>query len=495
MPDAVDPKERLGELLLELRERALCWCEGGPFEPFCGTLKIGEADLPLITRIKKSRIRIIEVADLDESANGRFEFLKELKKGDRIYGVGYLSGRTLGQDTIRNLVRIEWDRLIFRDGPEAEIVIGQIERWKSEFGVKRPWVETERPVARPDIKGERGFDQLSGKQKKMLTANLDQYHADFSNAGNAEHRAGYDNYIRSALLEYFLKEQKLMIGFRKEDIIARLRAMRFMSWENGIEAPPLKIDAELHTRCNLKCRACTRQGAGPDLNMRSMKREMPLGKWLDIVEESYRAGVLIWNIEGACEPMMVPELCMPVMKSVKENDRMYGVMTTNGTLWTERLIKDTISIGWDRLHFSIDGAKAETHDMLRGVKGAFDKTLDTIQQFNRLRKGGRPEIYINFVTNRLNYRELPEMIELAHGLNVKYVFTEPLIEYHSGGSGLKLTGPERGELPGYVEKARVLADRYGIETNFTHKDQTLQDRLVKSAGELGKAILEDANET
>ena len=57
--------------------------------------------------------------------------------------------------------------------------------------------------------------------------------------------------------------------------------------------------------------------------------------------------------------------------------QMEGILTTNGTLLNRELANTLLNIGWDEVHFSIDGPNAEIHDALRGRKGAFKKPSKT----------------------------------------------------------------------------------------------------------------------
>ncbi len=285
-----------------------------------------------------------------------------------------------------------------------------------------------------------------------------------------------------------------MYSHKKESKIEIERIERLVKWCKDEKAAPIKIDVELHKRCNLKCLPCSRQASDFDLNKESMKKEMPLKKWLELINEARELGVMIWNIEGANEPMAFPELTMSVIKKVKEKE-LYGILTTNGTLWDENSIKELVEIGWNRIHFSLDSSNEDVHDYLRGVKGAFKKTVENILLLNKWKKQlhtESPMLNINIIITNKNYKELPKFVEFCHELLVDYIFVEPLMTFHENGKGLRLNEKERKELLDIIVVAKKIAERYGIDNNFATEDENLNEDLVKNEDKK-EILLNDAN--
>lgn len=272
--------------------------------------------------------------------------------------------------------------------------------------------------------------------------------------------------------------------FSKEDAINRERTRRLAEWYRGNKCGPVQLDAELHKRCNLKCSFCPRSAATHDINAESKSKEMPLEKWLGVVKEAERIGNLVFNIEGANEPTYVPGLLFPVMHAVKERG-MYGIITTNGTLWTDEHLKDIVDIGWDRIHFSLDSPIAADHDRLRGVPGSFDKAVRSVRSLNSFKERSgseRPMLNMNIMICNENFRRLPEMVELANRLKVDYIFVEPLMLFSASAKKLAIPADVvETEFQKYVRAAKEMADKYGIDSNFSSQDRNLQDELVKDA--------------
>jgi radical SAM protein with 4Fe4S-binding SPASM domain len=109
------------------------------------------------------------------------------------------------------------------------------------------------------------------------------------------------------------------------------------------------------------------------------------------------------------------------------------VMATCGYLIDDESIQRLKEAGVSTLSFSLDGASAETHDVFRGARGAFDSTVRAAQTAKRA--GLR--FQINTTISKMNVREVIGIAELAKGLGA-YCFN-PFILVPTG-RGQDLTG-------------------------------------------------------
>ncbi|MEM5853488.1 MAG: radical SAM protein [Candidatus Aenigmatarchaeota archaeon] len=270
---------------------------------------------------------------------------------------------------------------------------------------------------------------------------------------------------------------------------------RILNWFKGKKQPPFKIDIELHRRCNSRCLSCSRR-ASPDyekLNEISKQIEMPLEKWIEIIEEAAELGVKEWHLAGGGEPMFLPEVTIPVMKEIKKFE-MLGIITTNGTLWKKELIEKTVKMGWDRVHFSIDGPNPRIHDYLRGIPGSFKKVIKTIEKFNEFKKKyntGKPMLNINMVLSRKNYKFLPDMVNLAKNLGVEFLFVDPLIVYSKFGEKLKMKKEDLEKFPPFLKKARELAGKFEIGNNFSGLQNNLNQELIEKSSKMDEVVEKD----
>ena len=273
---------------------------------------------------------------------------------------------------------------------------------------------------------------------------------------------------------------------------------RMHDWLEGSKRPPIKLDVELHRRCNLNCRFCSRRENEKDLTEESKSIEVSKERWLEIAEESGKMGVKGWNISGIGEPMCKPDLTLSVMEKLKEYN-IFGEITTNGTLWTEEMVKKTIKMGWDSVCVSLDSPKRETHNYLRGSE-AFEDALRTLYLFKKYKKkydSNKPTVTINAVLNKKNYQEMPDLFLLAKDLEVDSIFIEPMIVYTEMGEKLKLDQKEIREFEEISEQCEKLGKKYGIEPNincFT-EGKEFDGSLVEKTSEMKDVINKDSNRT
>ncbi len=85
------------------------------------------------------------------------------------------------------------------------------------------------------------------------------------------------------------------------------------------------------------------------------------------------------------------------------------VLASCGTLLSESSIEKMKQSGIKRISLSVDGADEKTHDGLRQVKGAFKSVIKAAET---ARKNGM-EFQINTTVTKLNYKQLPEIFDLA----------------------------------------------------------------------------------
>ena len=273
-------------------------------------------------------------------------------------------------------------------------------------------------------------------------------------------------------------------------------AFRIRKWYKGEKLGPVRIDAEITRQCNLNCIFCVRRACKHDLNKESRRLEMPKERWVELVRESAELGVRNWSISGIGEPMMRPDILLPTMKMIKAYD-MFGELTSNGTLFKDKYIKEIVDIEWDSVCISIDGPNAKIHDSLRRVKGTFEKATRTIKRFAYWKKKLRsdlPTLTINMVLNKKNYKKLPEMVKLAERLGADALFVEPMILFSPLAKHLVLGPKEAKELPKYIERTRELGEKYNIlpTISLVGVDLEFDEKIAKKTNKARKILIKEA---
>lgn len=269
-----------------------------------------------------------------------------------------------------------------------------------------------------------------------------------------------------------------------------LRAQRIAEWARGNPQPPVRLEIHPTDRCNLRCRFCW-QTAEETLD-RDYSWELPDEKWLSIIHEAGRMGVKEWIVSGGGEPFMRPELAMELLRTIKSYG-MWGQLTTNGTLITERQAADIVRMGWDQVQISLDCPDAESQDYLRCQPNAFSRAMRTakrLSEYKRRLSSEKPYLGFNTILTTRNHTRLAEHIELCHDTGFQLVYFEPLYAGYVRGGRLALDERETEEMQPHIHEAKRRADELGIATNverFLRKDLMRKERITDLIRAEGRA--------
>jgi MoaA/NifB/PqqE/SkfB family radical SAM enzyme/glycosyltransferase involved in cell wall biosynthesis len=157
--------------------------------------------------------------------------------------------------------------------------------------------------------------------------------------------------------------------------------------------------------CNLRCSFC---------DLWEGKEQIPLMQVKQILDDAVSIETRVLVITGG-EPLLHNDVFHIIEEA---NLRGLSVnMTTNGTL-IDRYWDSLCTAPLDSLSFSIDGI-GDTHDELRGQKGAFEKTISAIKRV-RAELSCRRSIY--FVATNKNVHQLIDVFELSLELGCSFDF-------------------------------------------------------------------------
>jgi MoaA/NifB/PqqE/SkfB family radical SAM enzyme len=235
---------------------------------------------------------------------------------------------------------------------------------------------------------------------------------------------------------------------------------RLENWARGKKEGPVRMELHPTDKCNLGCIFCwKRKEKNP------IKKELSESKLLQIVREAAKLGVKEWIISGGGEPLMRKEVTLKILKEIKKY-KMWGLLTTNGTLLEEKDAEKLVKMGWDQVQFSIDGPNKEINDFLRPLN-SFERITKAVRTLRKVREklhSNKPYIGFNTIMNRMNFDKMDRMIELASEVGAELVFFEPI---YPGYSDIDLSIPKerKKELINSVKRCEKLAKSLGIDTN------------------------------
>jgi radical SAM protein with 4Fe4S-binding SPASM domain len=171
---------------------------------------------------------------------------------------------------------------------------------------------------------------------------------------------------------------------------------------------PLLIVWNITKQCNLKCLHCY-ANAGPFKH----KDELTLAEKLSVVDQFDEAGVTMVSFSGG-EPLISPDFWEVAEYASKKG--MYTSIATNGTLLTRENVERLKTVGIKYVEISLDAPEPKTHDMFRGVEGAWQRTVEGIKN---VVQSGAFDTAIATTATKYNIHEIPQMIDLAIELGVK----------------------------------------------------------------------------
>lgn len=171
---------------------------------------------------------------------------------------------------------------------------------------------------------------------------------------------------------------------------------------------PVNVTWEITRVCNLQCAHCL----SADLRSRP-SQELDFAACRQLIDELARMEVFQVNFGGG-EPFLREDFL-----EILAHCHTRGLTTcvsTNGTVLTEDLVDRLLALSAPvYLQVSLDGARAETNDALRGP-GTFERILRGVEL---LASRGYPEFSLNMVVTRLNEAELGEFDRLAKRYGAK----------------------------------------------------------------------------
>ena len=212
---------------------------------------------------------------------------------------------------------------------------------------------------------------------------------------------------------------------------------------------PKRVDIDITSRCNLRCRYCFHRTSPADT-----ANELPAEEWVSFLEECGRAAV--WNITiGGGEPFIRKDL--PIILDAIVQNRMRFSILSNGGLITPDIAAFIASTGrCDSVQISVDGSSAPVHDRFRGP-GAFEGAVRGIRV---LQHAGVP------VTSRVTIHRynLDDLENTAHFL-LEDIGLDSISTNSVGHLGLARENEEEVQLPPagiYIAMERILtlANRY-----------------------------------
>lgn len=231
---------------------------------------------------------------------------------------------------------------------------------------------------------------------------------------------------------------------------------------------PFFVTLDLTRRCNLHCLGCRfhSKEIGKPSPGDSEILDFPF-EWVEkFIADVTGMGTRTLFLVSDGEPFLHPRI-FDIIRLAKR----YGLrttITTNGTLFTEARVRQTIDSGLDSVHVSLWACSRESYaQQYPGTDSSyFDRVIGGLKAFSSVKaeKGVRtPHVTLLNPTNRLNYRDTDKMAVLAKETGCDAVSFIPFKTNRGELAHLALSEQEEAELRSRVSALRKQIKAWGME--------------------------------
>lgn len=188
---------------------------------------------------------------------------------------------------------------------------------------------------------------------------------------------------------------------------------------------PIQVIINITEQCNLHCKHCSawqKNASGQEkLTTDEWKQVFTdLREWIGTFQLVFSGG----------EPFLCPDICELIRFC--SNMDIVTTVVSNGTLLDEQQVAEVARARLDNLVISLDGARAETHDYIRGREGTYRKVMAAIERIIRLER--RPSLTITTVILSQNLDELIDLVRTVREKELAAIIFQVMIHDFWGSS-------------------------------------------------------------
>lgn len=190
---------------------------------------------------------------------------------------------------------------------------------------------------------------------------------------------------------------------------------------------PIYVDLNTLNRCNVSCLMCPPAIRYDDLG----ERRDPYYRLTLAEFETITGGLNVTSahfVGAYAEPLLNKEIFTLVRRAHERG--IFTAITTNAMPLSRSFAERLVDAGLDMMSISLHGATAPTAEAIMR-RSRFDRVLENIRTLQAVKADcgtATPELYFNFVSQRLNVAEIADFIDLAAGLQVRHVNIIHLID-------------------------------------------------------------------
>ncbi len=217
-------------------------------------------------------------------------------------------------------------------------------------------------------------------------------------------------------------------------------------------AAPSTIFWDITGECNLRCAHCY------NFEGKQHENELSTEEVKRALEEMSVFGVKSISFSGG-EPFVRKDMLEILHHAANLGFDSVGV-STNGILLDKDIARQLTAANLN-VQVSIDGDEAQVHDMVRGVKGAFDGAVHGIKLL--LEEGVK--ISVCTTASKWNVERIPYIIQFMDDLGVKNYRVQGVVPMGRGkinAGDLRLSPARMKELVEYLENRKIQVSSYNM---------------------------------
>jgi MoaA/NifB/PqqE/SkfB family radical SAM enzyme len=182
---------------------------------------------------------------------------------------------------------------------------------------------------------------------------------------------------------------------------------------------PKEVNFQMTNRCTLKCKMCNiwkLPKRGKEMSLKEMKRVLDEVKnWKNTKYVSFVGGESLIRMKETLE-----------LIKYANSLGFHTNLVSNATLLNYSTCEKLVESGLERIALSLDGAKKETHDFIRG-EGNFDQVLKAAKLLLSFKKNHKLKVDFTTVVMSYNFRELIDLYYLAKKIGVDQWFLQSVV--------------------------------------------------------------------
>lgn len=202
------------------------------------------------------------------------------------------------------------------------------------------------------------------------------------------------------------------------------------------------LSIHLTDMCNNKCSFCVVDSPG-------LKRELVSRKKIDRFLEAHSGmGYVAVNLHGG-EPTVRKDF-IEILEKIRDCGYPRVILQTNARkLANEEFAKLVCELGVDLFVVSVHGSNADIHEKITQAPKSFEQAIQGIKNVKKL----GCKVRTNSVVSKMNYEDIPNIMELLLILNVDHINISALHTVGAAFRNFKKVTPSYEESMPYVKQA------------------------------------------